>query len=445
MPELVFVNCCHLAARDAGELLKKTNHVRFAAGVAEELIAIGVRCVIAAGWAVDDVAASTFATTFYGALVHGCRFIDAVAQAREAAWALGGNTWAAYQCYGDPDWSFTRDGADAQRPTPPADEFAGVTSPTALLIALETLAVESEFQGADPQRQRDKIRFLSDHFAPKWGHIGNIAEAFGKACGLAGDADGAVAWYERALKTNDGSASIRTAEQLGNVRARRAGASRTAIKKAIALLEQLVAIEPSMERESLCGSAYKRLALLEGAAKRSREEGKAIASMLESYARAEALGRRDHLDFFYPAMNRMAAELALHAGPRALKTFQSEAIDEVRQAVATKAQDDPEFWSVAGVTELRVYEALAARTLAEQRASIEKEYADLYGRLSAASKWQSIYDTARFVLPKYAKRAPAREAKAANALLKSLAGWAAEKEPSTPTAAARPRRARAKR
>ena len=85
------------------------------------------------------------------------------------------------------------------------------------------------------------------------------------------------------------------------------------------------------------------------------------------------------------------------------------------------------------------------RARCEQRASIEKEYADLYGRLSAASKWQSIYDTARFVLPKYAKRAPAREAKAANALLKALAGWAAEKEPSTPTAAARPRRARAKR
>jgi len=429
VPELVFVNCCHLAARDASELLKKTNHVRFAAGVAEELIGIGVRCVIAAGWAVDDVAASTFATTFYSALVNGCRFIDAVAQAREAAWALGGNTWAAYQCYGDPDWCFTREGSDAQRPTPPADEFAGVTSPTALLIALETLSVESEFQGADPQKQRDKIRFLSDHFGPRWGHIGNVAEAFGKACGLAGDTDGAVAWYERALRANDGSASIRTAEQLGNVRARRGDATRGAIKKAIDLLEQLVAIEPSMERESLCGSAYKRLALLEAAAKRPREEGKAIVKMLECYTRAEVLGRRDHLDFFYPAMNRMAAELALHGGPRTLKTFQTKAIDEVRQAVATKASDDPEFWSVAGVTELRVYEALAARTLAGQCASIEREYADLYARMNAPSKWQSIYDTARFVLPKYARRAPAREAKAAETLLKALAGWAAVVQP----------------
>jgi len=35
---------------------------------------------------------------------------------RLAAYALGGNTWAAYQCYGDPDWQFRWETADAQRP-----------------------------------------------------------------------------------------------------------------------------------------------------------------------------------------------------------------------------------------------------------------------------------------------------------------------------------------
>ena len=91
----------------------------FAAGVADKLIEIGVRCVIAAGWAVEDGPAETFATTFYRELLAGARFIDAVGAAREAAWAddPGGNTWAAYQCYGDPGWTFappaaaTRSGA----------------------------------------------------------------------------------------------------------------------------------------------------------------------------------------------------------------------------------------------------------------------------------------------------------------------------------------------
>jgi hypothetical protein len=65
VPELVFVNCCHLAARNPAQLAGKYDRARFAATVAEKLISIGVRCVIAAGWAVDDTAASTFATTFY--------------------------------------------------------------------------------------------------------------------------------------------------------------------------------------------------------------------------------------------------------------------------------------------------------------------------------------------------------------------------------------------
>ena len=86
-------SCCAIRTLDA----------MFAASVAEALIKVGVRCVIAAGWAVEDDAALAFATRFYDALLGGRRFIDAVAEAREAAWHGGGNTWAAYQCYGDPD------------------------------------------------------------------------------------------------------------------------------------------------------------------------------------------------------------------------------------------------------------------------------------------------------------------------------------------------------
>ena len=450
VPELVFVNCCHLA-RDGGEPLKK-NHVRFAAGVAEELIAIGVRCVIAAGWAVDDTAAGVFARTFYDALLRGCRFIDAVAEAREAAWALGGNTWAAYQCYGDPDWSFRPAGSDAQRPTPPADEFSGVTSPTALLIALETLAVQSEFQKADTQKQRDKIRYLADHFAQKWGDIGRVAEAFGKACILADDTGGGVAWYERALRANDGTASLRVAEQLGNIRARtspaevnrrqaatpkastkaarartasrRVETERKAIEESIAYLEQIAALAPSMERESLCGSAYKRLALLEAGAKRARQESEAIKNMQAHYKRAEEVGNREHLNVFYPAMNRMAAELALNAGARTLKGYTSAALDEVRRALEAKTRDDPDFWSVAGQTELDVYEALAGRNLAGKLAGIEAAYKDLHTRLSTRWMWKSVHDTARFVLPKYSSRARATEKTAAMALLKTLANYA---------------------
>ena len=157
VPELVFVNCCHLAARQADEVLGVAyDRPRFAATVAEELINIGVRCVVAAGWAVEDGPAMTFATTFYASLLRGQRFLDAVAEARAAAYAEGGNTWAAYQCYGDPDWVFRRAASDAQQPVASlGDEFSAVASPVALALALESLAIKSRYQKAE---QRNAAR-----------------------------------------------------------------------------------------------------------------------------------------------------------------------------------------------------------------------------------------------------------------------------------------------
>jgi CHAT domain len=66
-----------------------------AANVAEQLIEIGVRCVVAAGWAVDDDPAMLFATTFYQALMRGRTFAEAVGYAREETLASypGSNTW----------------------------------------------------------------------------------------------------------------------------------------------------------------------------------------------------------------------------------------------------------------------------------------------------------------------------------------------------------------
>jgi hypothetical protein len=61
------------------------------------------------------------------ALLGGRRFIDAVAEARQEAYKSEGNTWAAYQCYGDPDWVFRPDPAQAgKRHLPSEREFDNV-------------------------------------------------------------------------------------------------------------------------------------------------------------------------------------------------------------------------------------------------------------------------------------------------------------------------------
>ena len=117
VPELVFVNCCHLAQRRCRSAAEPYDRAEFASGVAGALIAIGVRCVVAAGWAVDDDAAERVRGEFYGSLLRGNRFIDAVGEARAAAYERSPhvNTWAAYQCYGDPDWVFRRRAPDANQ------------------------------------------------------------------------------------------------------------------------------------------------------------------------------------------------------------------------------------------------------------------------------------------------------------------------------------------
>jgi len=439
VPELVFVNCCHLAARQPGQALRDFDRSAFAATVADALIRIGVRCVIAAGWAVDDGPASLFATTFYRQLLTGAPFIDAVATAREAAWAQGGNTWAAYQCYGDPDWRFIAGDGSATGPTP-AEEYAAVSSPLGLAFALEEIAVQSRYQGAKPQDQIARTRHLETRFAALWGGMGAVAEAFALAYADAGARERALPWYERAVQAADASASMKASEQLGNLRARQAWESvrdaaaspallataRLQIKQALAGLQALAALQPTVERHSLCGSACKRLALLERRAGDAKAEQAALRQAAQAYARAEALGAATGAaDLFYPGLNRMATELLAALPDPRWAGFSAAASAAVRASLQAKTHDEPDFFSMVGLVEVELYAVLARRALAAGLAGFVNAYADLRTRVSSPGQWASVADTADFVLVPYAAAAGAHEADAAHALLALLKGYAA--------------------
>ena len=90
VPDLVFLNCCHLAKMDPEA--KETNPVAYnklAASLSRELIEMGVRAVVAAGWVVDDDAANEFAKAFYTAMLDGAgRSAGAVADAEATVHAL---------------------------------------------------------------------------------------------------------------------------------------------------------------------------------------------------------------------------------------------------------------------------------------------------------------------------------------------------------------------
>jgi CHAT domain-containing protein len=449
VPELVFVNCCYLAASDARKLLNdqwvesegrhRHNRPQFASGVAEALIKVGVRCVIAAGWAVEDMPAKEFATTFYEHLLKGVRFIDAVAAARAKARACGGNTWAAYQCYGDPDWVFRRGVSDGQRPMASGtDPYSVIASARDLVLALQTIAVRCEFQqtGRDKKRdlaeQRKRIDDLERRFAGHWQKHGRVAESFALAWAKAGDERKAFDWYTKALKANDGTASVKAAEQRANLQVRIAwsqvsGAkdrldgvktAKAQIDSAIGALKHLFEIAPSMERASLLGSAYKRLAMIAKIEGKPEQERAAIESMKRYYEQGEVIGRDNKLeDFFYPALNRLAAEFALSGGPVALDR---QAVDAIRADLDAAVRHKPDFWSVVGQTELRVYESLSRGDLAKEIHSVIAAYDDVNLRVQQEWMWRSVYDQADFVLSKYSNGEP-EEKEAASLLIDHLA------------------------
>lgn len=104
VPELVFVNCCHLGYTNSEDEKFYRDRYKLAANIGTELISIGVKAVIAAGWAVNDAAALDFAQVFYSGMFAGDNFGDAIKNARNYIYEKhpGNNTWGAYQCYGDP-------------------------------------------------------------------------------------------------------------------------------------------------------------------------------------------------------------------------------------------------------------------------------------------------------------------------------------------------------
>ena len=438
VPELVFVNCCFIGQIHPDPAVQRNalgaRRSEFAAGVAEQLIRNGVRCVVAAGWAVEDGPAMQFALRFYQRLLAGDRFIDAVGAARLAAWDArpAGNTWAAYQCYGDPDWRYL---PPEQQPVAQTPKAPDVSSAPALALLLENEAIDARYADqrgkAVTRRRLDRLRQLQARYATLWGDIGAVAEAFGVAFAEAGDLDAAIEWLQRALRAGDASASMRAGEQLGNLLARR-GARRDdatlalqEIDEALALLQQLATLQPTVERENLLGSAWKRRAMV--------AQGNAMLQALlqsqQHYGQAEALARASGApDLFYPLMNGLAVELRLAA----LQGRPGAAIDPARLAAAqqslqAKGASAPDFWSVAALSELRMLEAVARRQLAAARSGIEQGFADLAQRAPAAHLWRSVHDQATFVLQPYASAAglPAAEAAAARALLKKLQALAA--------------------
>ena len=449
VPELVFLNCCHLGAADEGELLNTYDRAEFASGAAGELIAIGVRCVIAAGWAVDDEGAKVFADTFYASLLGGNRFITALGEARKAAYryAPDRNTWAAYECYGDPDWVFRQLPSDPNRAlVRMQDDFSGVASATSLKLALARIVTEIRFQGADPVLKLESLRQLESRFAARWGMSGDVAELFGDAFAEAGGVEAAFGWYEAAMSVPDASASMAAAERLAALRMRHAWAIVDAATRArngtrggersieaalaradalltgsLALLERLTAVEATVRRIELLGSTYRHRALVNAAARRRALVRRDLTLMRARYREALELAVKLKVETLPQIENVLLADVALNAGTDEW-TLDAKSVSLVERSLR---RSDPSFATAVGTIELAQYRALSRRRLGANLRKLAKAYAELHRQVSAARLWQPVYDKSYLVLANYGSRAADKDEKAAaHALLAQLRDYA---------------------
>jgi len=442
LPELVFLNCCHLAHEGGVLQPRRYDRAAFASGIARALIERGVRCVIAAGWAVEDEPAAQFATRFYERLLAGERFMDAVGAAREAAWraAPQGTTWAAYQCYGDPDWTWKPGAGAASGPRQSvADEFVHIISAPALALHLEMLIGNVQVDGDAAHASLQTAERLRERFGDRWGRIGAVAEAFGLVYAACRAYARAEEWLDRAVQASDGSASLKAAEQLANVRVRQAmtlpdDQARQVIAAVVVRLGELTRPYPTGERYSLLGSACKRLAMIEARtpaeARRIPAERGALAEAGRHYAEAETLLRREGGAVHYAQLNRLtiSARLAqLAGGPRRLDQPLAEA---VRQRLQQRLDTQPDFWSVAGMIELDLLQAWAASRLVEDLPLLAHRFDDLNMRWRSPHDWASVHEQARFLLAHLpAAGQPPGEAAAVAGLLSQLEAYAARPGP----------------
>ncbi len=386
VPDLVFINCCHLGVIDginpaSGKQLKSAN--RLAASVSQELIRMGVRAVVAAGWAVDDGAAVTFAQVFYESLITGNEtFGDAVLAARQKVYELhrSTNTWGAYQCYGNPDFRLNQMGGGASRfflqPLPRSKrEFRN---------QLHTIAEKAV--GAVEESRARLIEQLSDierSLPPIWAD-GELLSLLGEAWAALGDFDKGIDRYRRALTDEKGKATLHSLQQYANLLARYARSLTLEDQKAPPrrgrrkidpdhlfaeaenLLQTLLGINPTVELLSIFGSFYKNRARI--------DQGRRIGLFRQAadcYKQAYDLSiETTGLPDPYPGLNWMTCRFiadqlsparAKGARARQAKSIKSE-MAGILEAAAKSTQSD-DLWKRIYLPDAELFNHLIGDTL----------------------------------------------------------------------------------
>lgn len=448
VPELVFINCCHL-----GQTLPGTPRPgRFnelAANLAIEFVNMGVKAVVAAGWAVDDSAASAFASVFYTEMLAGQPFGCAVRTAREAAMTRfpGVNTWGAYQCYGDPGYRLRGDGSAAVAHTPrpyfvPSELLADLDNHRAT-IRMKSAGNDEDVRAEMQARIGELLDRIPANLREAWLMRADVAAAVGTAWGETGAWANAVEWLERALLADEGDCPVRVVEQCANFQVRLAGEEWTRlrdsapnepqraalvqrIEHAIMELDLICTRAPTSERLSLLGSACKRLAWVYSDEQPRRE---ALLNMSNYYQKAgemAAQAGRPPLPYSFTnaGMARVLAARIEDDSNGAWRPGLLERCTEMAEISRQMNETDPHIWNALGAADCELLRLVAAPPTREAMPGVAARIAGLYrdvlGRGASPRERASVLENLDFVIAMSDTTAKARRSAGEKTLREAL-------------------------
>ncbi len=374
VPELVFLNCCHIGQTGPESVaMSRTPAVEFnrlAASVSRELIEMGVRAVVAAGWAVRDDAAKMFAEVFYRNMLDGETFGRALKKARVDTYERfhDCNTWGAYQAYGDPDYRLDPSGSGgmtASLGNVDAAEFNEAVRD----IARSAESDGSVVDGSSGPALRN-LKALVGDCPTDWLAQTDVLMEIGNAFGRLGEFEAASQYLAAALagEGDDSTTTLRAVAELANFEALLADhfteaqveRTRELHKLAISRIEKLIAVAETAERYSLLGSVYKRRAAV---AQDARSARTALSLASKKYHQAHELSlQRQGLDP-YPTLNWLALATLLDESVPDVDALIDRCEATARDRVRTDRQR--KFWTAIAIADSALVRALRSGRLGQ--------------------------------------------------------------------------------
>lgn len=362
VPEFVFVNCCYLGQMDSQAEEENQNRNKLAANIGTQLIEIGVKAVIVAGWAIDDTAAVDFCERFYSCLLKGEPFGESVKSARKDIYRDHKgrtNTWGAYQCYGDPFYKL--DGISSSSKSGQTFYLQEEIELELfnMIYALESKTLKNEDAIENLFKFEEAIK--QSNFSSE-----KILEYKAEVYNKLGQYQKAIEFYEKLTRLEKAGFSLRALEQYCNISCKywveefvkdpkKGEEAKVEIEKVIGKLESLISLGITSERYSLLGSAYKRkLMVMKSTQKKDFKE--TLGNSAQAYFKAAELAEYKSA---YPINNAVqlakiheliAEEEFVIEGKNKLKL--SKLISDCEKQIQSKPKEKKDYWDLVADTNL---------------------------------------------------------------------------------------------